>query len=159
MPQKFGHVSQAVLARTTVIDGEFHRLCDTCQKWKPLLTSYHVNIRYFMSHVHKCKECVSTYYEERNTPEKNRIDRLKRFDLTPEDYERMYNEQQGKCKICNKFYELKAETSNKILHVDHCHSTGKVRGLLCTDCNQGIGHLKDSITLLESAIEYIRGVK
>jgi Recombination endonuclease VII len=65
-----------------------------------------------------------------------------------EFYEVLKN-QDGKCKICNK-------TSSKNLCIDHCHVTGKFRGLLCRNCNTLLGHAKDSVEILQSAISYLR---
>ena len=63
----------------------------------------------------------------------------------------LYEKQQGKCKICCK----EPETARG-LHVDHCHSTGKVRGLLCHGCNVAIGSMKEDPEILLKAIEYLR---
>lgn len=63
----------------------------------------------------------------------------------------MFLEQQGKCGICNKHQsEL-----DRTLAVDHCHNTGRIRGLLCSNCNLGLGHFKDVIENIESAIRYL----
>jgi hypothetical protein len=75
---------------------------------------------------------------------------LKRqYDMTSEDYNKMYAEQNGKCKICGVI-------SNKTLNIDHCHTTNKVRGLLCWNCNIALGYFKDSILNLENAIIYLK---
>jgi hypothetical protein len=63
----------------------------------------------------------------------------------------LYAEQQGKCKICG----LEPKTARG-LHVDHCHSTSKVRGLLCHGCNVSIGSMKEDPEILSKAIEYLR---
>jgi len=52
----------------------------------------------------------------------------------------------GRCDICG---------STESLHIDHCHDTGKIRGILCRDCNFGLGFLKDNVTLMGKAIEYL----
>ena len=149
-----------IINRTKVIDGTLHRQCRICLEWKLLNEkNFYPKFQFFMGHSHECKSCMSKYYKERNTPEKNRKDHLKqRFNLTPEDYKNLYDKQEGKCKICKKHFDLENEDNvNNILHVDHCHKTDKVRGLLCNSCNQGIGHLKDDPTLLYAAIEYLKG--
>lgn len=64
----------------------------------------------------------------------------------------MFQEQNGRCKICNT-HQIYLKTS---LVVDHCHKTGHVRGLLCNACNLGIGLLKDKVEVLEKALIYIR---
>lgn len=64
-------------------------------------------------------------------------------------YDRMLAEQGGGCALCGK------PPGEKALHVDHCHTTGKVRGLLCDNCNRGIGHLKEDPRILRAAITYL----
>ena len=75
-----------------------------------------------------------------------------------EDYQAMHDKQKGLCAICNN--PSKGLSNNgkdiKSLAVDHCHNTQKVRGLLCQDCNTGIGYFKDNIKLLQSAIDYLK---
>lgn len=62
----------------------------------------------------------------------------------------------GVCAICGKpETHGNGKSSIKLLAVDHCHTTGKIRGLLCHKCNLGIGHLDDSIDRLEAAINYL----
>lgn len=73
--------------------------------------------------------------------------RKSRYGLTDDAYRSMLDSQSNTCAIC------KEETQ---LHVDHDHSTGRVRGLLCGPCNRGIGMLRDSVPRLEAAIEYLR---
>jgi hypothetical protein len=63
----------------------------------------------------------------------------------------LYKRQEGKCKICG----VKPSTQRG-LHVDHCHTTGTVRGLLCHGCNTGIGAMKENPEILSKAIEYLR---
>lgn len=64
----------------------------------------------------------------------------------------LYAKQQGQCAICGEI-----PTTQRGLHVDHCHDTGAVRGLLCHGCNVGIGHLKDSAKIVSKALEYLKG--
>ena len=72
------------------------------------------------------------------------------FGITFDDYERMSEAQDHKCKICQR------PEKGKRLAVDHCHTTRKVRGLLCAKCNQGIGHFDDDPDLMLRAIEYVQ---
>ena len=83
-------------------------------------------------------------------PEKSRAELLVRYKLTPEEYERMKSTQNGRCAICKNI-------SKKNLSVDHDHTTGKVRGLLCGRCNTMLGMACDSELVLESAIKYLHG--
>jgi NAD(P)H-flavin reductase len=81
-----------------------------------------------------------------------------RYGITPERYDEMVRSQNNQCAICGNVETAKHNRSNKIqkLAVDHCHSTGKVRGLLCQDCNRGLGKFHDDVVRLESAIIYLR---
>jgi hypothetical protein len=78
------------------------------------------------------------------------------FGITPEDYDAMIASQKNLCAICGQPETAKCNGVIKALSVDHCHSTGKVRELLCNRCNVGIGRLGDSIELLEAAAAYLR---
>ncbi len=75
---------------------------------------------------------------------------MRDFGLTALDYDKMFEEQKGLCGICNK-----PNTAIKNFHIDHCHTTGKVRGLLCSKCNLGIGYFDDNNTYLQNAIKYL----
>lgn len=75
-------------------------------------------------------------------------DLKKKYNISPEDYDKMFETQQGKCAICDT-------VSVKALHVDHNHETGKIRALLCSHCNVGLGHFKESLNLLDRAKEYL----
>lgn len=77
----------------------------------------------------------------------------KKYGLTEERYYELADEQEGRCAICKK---TEADSLRKKLCVDHCHKTGKVRGLLCFGCNVALGNMNDRIDLLEKCIEYLR---
>lgn len=76
----------------------------------------------------------------------------KKFGLSKEQYEALLEGQNHVCAICGK-------GCTKALAVDHCHTTGKVRGLLCNNCNRGVGHLKDSVENMTNAITYLNRFK
>lgn len=90
-------------------------------------------------------------------PEMHRAYSLKSiYGIKLEDYARMLNEQNGVCAICGK-PETKIKNGKlAMLSVDHCHNSTKVRGLLCGNCNLGIGYFQDDIVRLENAIEYLK---
>lgn len=75
-----------------------------------------------------------------------------KYNITEDQYNNMLQEQSNRCLICNS--ESNAES--KKFAVDHCHKTGKVRGLLCSECNSGIGFLKENPDIMLSAIEYLK---
>ena len=73
------------------------------------------------------------------------------FGITLDDYNKMFNNQNGKCAICGKHQTEFKEA----LSVDHCHRTGKIRGLLCKNCNTALGLMKDNSKLLFEALRYL----
>lgn len=75
------------------------------------------------------------------------------YGITFDEYNKMRDEQNFSCVICGKHED---DCGRYKLVVDHCHTTGKVRQLLCSSCNSGIGHLKESEQILTSAIAYLR---
>lgn len=87
---------------------------------------------------------VREYNREKN--------RFKKYGITKEDYLRMVDEQDGRCAICQKPYDWEQSA----LYIDHCHTTDKVRGLLCRSCNKGLGHFFDDVASLGRAIEYLK---
>jgi len=89
-------------------------------------------------------------------PEKEKKRRLKEeFDLSLEQYQEMHDNQDGKCAICGLPETQMRDGKIKALAVDHNHSTGKIRELLCSDCNTGIGKLKDDPKILLKAAAYL----
>lgn len=80
----------------------------------------------------------------------NRANRLRRqYGLTPQQYREMWKRQGKRCAVCLKRPRTKARR-----HVDHCHDTGKVRGILCQSCNHGLGFLP-TVKVLKQAIRYL----
>jgi hypothetical protein len=76
----------------------------------------------------------------------------RKYNIDLEEYYKILNEQNNQCAICKK-----SSTDLKyMLAVDHCHKTGKVRGLLCSHCNTGLGQFKDDPNLLQLAINYLK---
>lgn len=101
------------------------------------------------------QKVINDKWRANNKEKKKELDRdshLKRkYNISIEDYDKMLDKQNHSCKICNTH----VSKLDKRLYVDHCHITGNVRGLLCHNCNTGIGHLRDDIELLKSAIKYL----
>jgi hypothetical protein len=102
-----------------------------------------------------CKECHKKICRERwssMTPLERKASRASMYGLTPEQFLEMYHKQEGKCAICKE-----PPTTERGLHIDHCHETKIVRGLLCHGCNTGIGSMKENISILKCAISYLGG--
>jgi hypothetical protein len=90
----------------------------------------------------------SRNYEKNNTKRRSSRfkERLNKYGITIEQYEEILKKQSGLCAICNR---------KKRLCIDHCHKTGKVRGLLCFNCNALLGQANDSIEIIDSSKAYL----
>lgn len=106
-----------------------------------------------------CKCCVRTklVHKQKTQPDFIRGKNLKaRFNLSINDYNKLFLKQRGVCAICKNpevIKDVKGEV--KWLSVDHNHDTGDIRGLLCNACNTGLGKLGDSVDILKNAIKYL----
>ena len=108
-----------------------------------------------MSKVAKAK--YMREYRKKNPHIFKNMDLKKRFGITLKDYEKMLKEQNGVCAICGEEETVLDHRTKepRSLAVDHDHQTDEIRGLLCTNCNRGIGHFQDNIDLLAKAISYL----
>ena len=104
----------------------------------------------FESDRNTCKECRKEY--QRSHQIARRWKYSNKYNITLEDYDQMLASQDGKCAICTT---NDAGGPGKRFVVDHNHNTGEVRGLLCNNCNRGIGYLKDSPNILSQALTYL----
>lgn len=112
----------------------------------------------------KCKLCVGIYvaswqkYNPEKCQAKNARWKAKSSNpliYTSEERKLLYEKQEGKCAICARH-----ETQfNRKLAVDHCHATGKIRGLLCSACNRALGLFRDKISSLNAATLYLNQSK
>jgi|SRR6187549_410108 len=133
--------------------------CPRCdQRKRP--TAFYVNRKAKDGRSCYCKSCQQQLVAERKAaePDKVRLSSVKahikrKYAMTWEEYLDWYNRQAGNCKICGTHFPLLILYG---LHVDHCHKTGRIRGLLCRDCNTGIGLLKDDPDRLQAAIAYLK---
>ncbi len=103
-----------------------------------------------------CKACAKDYLNRPDVKVKHakrtRNYHIKQaFGLTEEQYNSLFIQQNGQCFLCGDHQSI----LTKKLAVDHDHKTGRVRGLLCSFCNTGLGFFKDDILLLERAIKYL----
>lgn len=127
------------------------KVCNSCGEYK-LWNEYGKDKTTKNGYKHVCKTCRSikrkTYNEKRPTSEQAKTARLKwKYGITPEDYDNMMISQHSKCYICSK--------SDSELVIDHCHTNGHIRALLCGNCNKGLGFFKDNTINLNNAIEYL----
>mgnify|MGYP001036879075 CR=1 FL=1 len=134
------------------------KICSKCEEVKHI-DDFYKDCTTKDGLAYQCKSCAKAKDKaHRQTDGYKKKLRQKRWaeqgiNITYEQYEQLLEEQNGQCAICgtdeNQF--------NKGMCVDHCHETGQIRGLLCTECNLGIGYLKDEAELLMKAAEYLTG--
>ena len=128
--------------------------CKKCSDNLPLDNFYfNKNGKYKRQNV--CKKCMNIYDYK---ADKN-IKLKRAYGITLDEYEKLLSKQDKKCAICGIDNNGKYRNKPRAFAVDHCHTTGKIRGLLCSDCNTGIGLLKDNINFLQSAIKYLNKLK
>lgn len=133
--------------------------CSSCKEKKSLNLFYRSK-RSSDGYLSVCKKCNDSSKKElvKNNPEKakliNRKGNLKKFyGLTIEDYEKKLKEQDGRCAICGSYVNGDSGRSN--LCVDHDHYTNLTRGLLCSNCNRGLGCFKEDLQTLNNAVSYL----
>lgn len=99
----------------------------------------------------ECKVCsaiISKEYRKNNRDKMKLYEAKWHYGISLEEAKILYNE--SNCQICgDKFID----TKNK--HIDHCHSTGKIRGVLCSRCNFGLGYFRDNVSFMSNAIDYL----
>lgn len=131
------------------------KICSSCKKEKDF-SEFYVDSKHKTGRSSRCKLCAKYFskkwYEESDKyREIIRNSGLKhRFGITNEDYFEMLKDQNGVCCICKQPPE-----EGKYFHVDHCHVSSDVKGLLCKNCNHGLGNFKDNPSYLRNAIEYL----
>lgn len=159
-------------------DGIIGKVCSRCKEWQPL-DAYSPHARGAAGRQARCRPCVyasarerwaanpdirerreayrKAYYKanEHKYFNTRRRYKLKKYGLTLEEYEALLALQDGKCAICGSSDPSRSGWAS--MPVDHDHETGQVRGLLCDDCNNGIGRFKDDPELLRKAIVYLGG--
>ena len=105
---------------------------------------------------YRCRKCYSTYYQA-NRHDIAHTRRKYVYGINEDDYNTLLREQGGRCAICRTLPDQgrSGRGSRYRLCIDHDHATGKIRGLLCSSCNTGIGLLRHDPQLLETAINYL----
>lgn len=158
-----------------IIDGK--KLCTKCRESKPI-KQFNTDRRNKSGYRSWCKKCLhelnnkdeekrknwnKSYYEnyqnesflEFGVTRTRELWLLKKYNLPLEQYISMIKSQDSKCCICNKPFDF-TNRNQKHICVDHCHTSGEIRGILCTCCNRGLGGFKDNLQYLEEAIVYLK---
>jgi hypothetical protein len=132
------------------------KTCSKCNAEKPLEDFYKFFDKWSDKHYPsaRCKPCHQQYKRESSTTPRNRkAEKLQlRYGLTYEQWEKMREAENYSCMICGI---TEAEIDKK-LDVDHCHSSGKVRGILCNPCNNMLGNARDNPDILAAGAAYMR---
>lgn len=148
--------------------------CSKCKKIL-LLDDFHKACKNdkYRTHASRCKKCVlssvgawrrteagflrrrewgrENYRNNLSVRLKHRENRWKRsYGISSDQFHKMLLAQCGRCEICGSDFQDLREP-----HVDHCHLTGKVRGLLCFTCNSLLGFAKDQVSILKKAVVYL----
>lgn len=144
--------------------------CSRCGVTKPL-EDFGLDTRMKSGRRSWCRPCARTYQQERYyaqpeahrainrakyqrnySPERRRRDQLKHlYGLTLEAFDDLLRAQNGECAICR----TTTPGGRGSWHVDHCHQTNRVRGVLCAGCNVGLGHMQDDPVRLRAAAAYL----
>lgn len=138
---------------STLIKEEYFKKCKTCGVEAKCEEDLDLFVKYNGRHLYGrrniCKKCHNAKIK---LSDRNIKRRCKYKGISVDEYVIMFKEQDGKCKICGISED---KTSKSKLHIDHCHTTGAVRGLLCSNCNTALGLMKDDIYVLKNAISYL----
>jgi hypothetical protein len=161
-----------------------NKICSKCKNTKPLSEFYNCNRRTDGKQTY-CIPCKKEYVRARqgtleyiNQRKAERLkykDSIKKYNDSKVEHRRNYcmkknygidvafynsllEKQQNVCSICKRPERVK-RSGNSFLSIDHCHKSGKIRGLLCQNCNSAIGKLEDNVEFLKSAIDYLESSK
>lgn len=125
--------------------------CKQCSETKAL-TEFYKDVQQADGKSRRCKFCYNHRRRQVRKGEFAYTNKLREmYGLSRQEHDQLLASQKGLCKICKD-----APEPGKRLHIDHCHTTGKVRGLLCRGCNHGIGNFKDKEEFLWEAIHYLK---
>ena len=127
-------------------------VCDKCRREKSSLWQKENKERVN----EKNRKWVANNYEKKYSNSKN-SKLLKEYGITLEEYYKISESQNNKCKICNKEETRESKGIKWKLSVDHCHKTGKIRGLLCGKCNVGLAKFEEEERQFLNAIKYLKG--
>jgi len=131
----------------------------TCSMCKEVLEAsfFHKNSGRKDGLTERCKSCakkIANAHYKANPDHRWRIEIKRKYGITAVQYYMMLDQQNGSCKICKGVGPGGSGRTSRMA-IDHCHETGRVRGILCNRCNRAIGLLGDNTEFLAAAIEYL----
>lgn len=145
MPYKNEVKKQAYFVKKALRKRGEYKTCTLCgeSKHESEFIKWLSSTRQKMRRAAFCHPCRKQYLRDR--------DRARKYGLSAKEYKQKLETQQGKCAICLKDMILKG----KKICIDHNHTTGQVRDLLCVQCNSLLGNAKEDFSILKSAITYL----
>lgn len=142
---------------------EGFRRCSLCGEVKPHDGFYKSQKRPqgLQKHCKVCSKAIHDRWKEQNPGKIQEhvanARRRKEFGVEPEQYRAMMEAQDGVCALCGQKNQRKnKDGSHYALTIDHCHSSGAIRGLLCNMCNPLLGYARDDVSILKAAIVYLK---
>jgi hypothetical protein len=131
------------------------KVCNTCKEDKPL-SDYNKCKKHADGLAFKCRACArawakNNYHNNGGKQKYADYARLKLYGLTPEAYETKFEAQGRSCASCGS-----TDHNGKNFHVDHCHATGAVRGILCHPCNTALGLLQEDPNKITALANYVK---
>ncbi len=147
--------------------GRFCSVCSLFKSWNDFSWKRAKRYQDKSPHLHqvkqpKCKSCANLEandWREAQTSERLKDLYLRRtYKISYEKFCDMLENQKHICKICSRLLDTSlgnATPKANTAVVDHCHTTDKIRGILCNECNRGLGYFKDNIMSLENAVRYL----
>src|ERR1041384_916466 len=137
------------------------KVCNLCHELKPM-NAFSILKKGAQGRHPACKSCRNRQAKDRYARKRNEIIQMRRdwrkrtgaerrlaYGLNLEEFNAMVKAQNGRCAICNEI------PTGRGFHVDHCHLTGVIRGLLCRGCNLALGNMKDDPARLMRAANYL----
>lgn len=139
-----------------VIDGK--KRCSRCRKYKAFDEFYKdKTLAYGLrTECIICRREIEKGYYHRDKSKSRARFRRYLYGIEPEDFERMWEEQGRACKMCGVHLDKEFGRMKNTCHVDHDHETGKVRGLLCLQCNSLLGMAQNRPGILLAAMRYLK---
>jgi hypothetical protein len=140
------------------LDESGRKQCVDCSEWFKFDTFPNNNCSPF-GKMHSCRDCHNKRCREQHAKLRATCPKykakarnqytMKKYGVTSAEYDALLEGQNGKCYICA------IDIAGRTAHLDHCHTTGRIRKFLCTNCNRGLGHFQESPSNLANAIKYI----
>ena len=129
------------------------KACSCCHNFfgKESFHPEHRNVDGLCSSCRKCRNQKALKWQQSNPRAKRNTHLKSKFGITVKQFDEMLKQQNHCCAICM----TTTPKGRGTFHVDHCHETGKIRGILCHDCNTGIGKLGDSLESIKKAVSYL----